>query len=163
MGYNTVVVIEILVDFVDNAIRVQRVFVRIENWRPLCHPLCFYLCNARCVACVAAAFANLELFRKNDLGNQVAAKSEGLREMLTAVAELEAVGELRQLGFMVGIELEGDPNDGMGSKVCMRCRELGMIIRPLGNVVVFMPPLVSSSEELEIMTGIIRQAIVDVC
>ncbi len=118
----------------------------------------------------AAALANLELFKKNDLVNQVARKAALLTGWLAPVNELPHVGEVRQKGFMVGIELMKDPAkmldyvwaERLGAKVSHRCRELGMLSRPLGNVVVFMPPLVSTETELRAMTAILEQAISDV-
>jgi adenosylmethionine-8-amino-7-oxononanoate aminotransferase len=46
--------------------------------------------------------------------------------------------------------------------VCRRARVLGMLTRPLGNVVVFIPPLVCTEAELREMTGILAQSIIDV-
>ncbi len=70
---------------------------------------------------------------------------------------------------MVGIELVADrgtkePFDwraATGARVCARARELGMITRPLGDVVVFMPPLATEADDLEAMLDILRRAIVE--
>ena len=75
------------------------------------------------------------------------------------------VGEVRQLGFMVGIELVADratkePFDwtlATGARVCRRARELGLITRPLGDVVTFLPPLAATEDDLEAMTAILAQ------
>ena len=71
---------------------------------------------------------------------------------------------------MVGIELMRDPaamvdydwDEQMAVKVGYRCRELGMLSRPLGNVVIFMPPLASTAAELRAMLDILYRAIIDV-
>jgi len=118
----------------------------------------------------AVALANIELFEQNDLVAQVAAKSDYLAERLQHFEELRHVGDIRQRGFMVGIELvrdkatreEYDWQDKIGLLVSRRCCELGMITRPLGNVVVFMPPLVSAYDELDAMLDILYEAIADV-
>jgi adenosylmethionine-8-amino-7-oxononanoate aminotransferase len=97
-------------------------------------------------------------------------KSEYLASQLTAFSQLAHVGDIRQKGFMIGIELVRDKDtaepfdwkDRVGVKVCRRARELGMLLRPLGNVIVFMPPLAAAKEELDEMTDILYQSIRDV-
>jgi adenosylmethionine-8-amino-7-oxononanoate aminotransferase len=100
------------------------------------------------LAC-AAALASLELFEKNDLVRKVQQKSIKLAEMLRDVAKLDRVAEVRQKGFMVGIELKGfDAKLRMGAQVCERIRRHGVILRPLGDVIVLMPPLAMELEDL---------------
>jgi adenosylmethionine-8-amino-7-oxononanoate aminotransferase len=118
----------------------------------------------------AVAIANLELIEKRNLIQEVEIKSEYLASQLTAFSQLAHVGDIRQKGFMIGIELVRDKDtaepfdwkDRVGVKVCRRARELGMLLRPLGNVIVFMPPLAASKEELDEMTDILYQSIRDV-
>ncbi|MGM0920927.1 MAG: adenosylmethionine--8-amino-7-oxononanoate transaminase [Bacillota bacterium] len=118
----------------------------------------------------AVAIANLELIEKRNLIQEVEIKSEYLASQLTAFSQLAHVGDIRQKGFMIGIELVRDKDtaepfdwkDRVGVKVCRRARELGMLLRPLGNVIVFMPPLAAAKEELDEMTDILYQSIRDV-
>ncbi|MGZ4107205.1 MAG: adenosylmethionine--8-amino-7-oxononanoate transaminase [Tumebacillaceae bacterium] len=118
----------------------------------------------------AVALANMDLFRERDLVNDVARKSEHVATRLAAFADLRHVGDIRQRGFMIGIELVRDKttkeeyewHEKIGLVVSRRACELGMILRPLGNVVVFMPPLASTVEELDEMLDILYRAIVDV-
>ncbi|ARU59791.1 adenosylmethionine--8-amino-7-oxononanoate transaminase [Tumebacillus avium] len=118
----------------------------------------------------AVALANLELFRERDLVTDVARKSEHLAARLAMLGERKYVGDIRQRGLMAGIELvkdkasktEYDWSEKIGLVVSRRACELGMILRPLGNVVVFMPPLGSTITELDEMTDILIQAIIDV-
>jgi len=118
----------------------------------------------------AVALANLELFRKRDLVNEVARKSVYLQDQLQRFYELKHVGDIRQKGFMVGIELVVDKQtkepypweQRIGGQVCRRTRELGMLLRPLGNVIVFMPPLSTTEKELDEMLAILYQAIAEV-
>ena len=69
---------------------------------------------------------------------------------------------------MVGIELEQSPGvpypfeEAMGARVCRRARAMGLITRPLGNVIVFLPPLASTVSDLEAMLAIIHDAICQV-
>ncbi|HMB94425.1 MAG TPA: adenosylmethionine--8-amino-7-oxononanoate transaminase, partial [Tepidisphaeraceae bacterium] len=93
------------------------------------------------LAC-AAALASLDLFEKNNLLANVQEKSIKLGEILKKIAVLDRVAEVRQKGFMVGIELKGfDPKLRMGAKICESIRKHGVILRPLGDVIVLMPPL----------------------
>ena len=68
--------------------------------------------------------------------------------MLSELRKVPHVGDIRQKGFMVGIELVEDresrkpfdPKRRIGAQVCMNARRHGVVIRPLGDVVVLMPP-----------------------
>jgi adenosylmethionine---8-amino-7-oxononanoate aminotransferase len=103
------------------------------------------------LAC-AAAIASLDLFEKHDLVRQVQAKSEILAEMLRQVSQLPRVKQVRQKGFMVGIELAGfHPKVRMSAQVCARVRKRGVILRPLGDVIILMPPLAMAVEDLRVI------------
>ncbi|WP_191555881.1 adenosylmethionine--8-amino-7-oxononanoate transaminase [Metabacillus idriensis] len=118
----------------------------------------------------AVAIANLELIEKRNLIQEVEIMSEYLAAQLSAFSQLDHVGDIRQKGFMIGIELVRnkdtaepfDWKDRVGVKVCRRARELGMLLRPLGNVIVFMPPLAAAKEELDEMADILYQSIRDI-
>ncbi|MBB4662735.1 adenosylmethionine-8-amino-7-oxononanoate aminotransferase [Conexibacter arvalis] len=115
------------------------------------------------LAC-AAALATLELFDSERTLEMLQPKIVLLeRELAARVAPLEAVAEIRQRGFMVGIELAGfDPALRTGHRVTLAARRRGAIVRPLGDVVVLMPPLSIAPEQLrrlvEITAGAIAQA-----
>lgn len=64
---------------------------------------------------------------------------------------LRSVADVRQKGFMVGIELKGRIDDRLGAQVCQRVRKYGVILRPLGNVIVIMPPLSITVDELDFL------------
>ncbi|MEK6690945.1 MAG: adenosylmethionine--8-amino-7-oxononanoate transaminase [Nitrospirota bacterium] len=121
------------------------------------------------LAC-ASALANLEIFEKDRTLDMLQEKIVFLEDRLRPIAELDHVGEVRQKGFMVGIELVKDKNtkepypldDKIGVKVILKAKEKGLIIRPLGNVIVLMPPLSISPEELKRMVGIVHWAIKEV-
>jgi len=108
------------------------------------------------LAC-AAALASLDLFERNDLIAAVAQKAESLRRMLDGVKDLPHVGDIRQRGFMAGIELVEDPQTRrpfdatkrIGAAVCARLRRHGVILRPLGDVIVLMPPLAMGLADLK--------------
>ncbi|HDX9590171.1 adenosylmethionine--8-amino-7-oxononanoate transaminase [Bacillus multifaciens] len=118
----------------------------------------------------AVALANLKLFETTNLIEAVSHKSEYIAKRLEVLHGFKHVGDIRQRGFMIGIELVQNKEtkeayswqERVGVKVCKRARDLGMILRPLGNVVVFMPPLASTIEELDDMIVILQQAIQEV-
>jgi adenosylmethionine-8-amino-7-oxononanoate aminotransferase len=97
----------------------------------------------------AVGLANLELIESSQLLATLPAKIERLRIHLDRIATLPSVGEVRQRGLMAGIELVADrgtkapyPTTArMGARVCRLAREQGVLLRPLGDVVVVMPPL----------------------
>jgi len=102
------------------------------------------------LAC-AAALANLEVFQKERTLAKLGPKIKILGQKLKMLYNLPSVAEIRQKGFMVGIELKGSLEDRVGAKVCQRVRKYGVILRPLGNVIVLMPPLSISVDELDFL------------
>lgn len=112
------------------------------------------------LAC-AAALATLDIFEREGTLAALAPKIERLADALAReVAPLPAVAEIRRCGFMVGIELEGWPlEERIGHRVALAARERGAIIRPLGDVVVLMPPLAISDADLDRLVGATAGAI----
>jgi adenosylmethionine---8-amino-7-oxononanoate aminotransferase len=111
------------------------------------------------LAC-AAAIASLDVFREEDTLGQLAARIDHLSKLLEPVAAHPAVREVRRVGFMVGIELEEFPLPvRMGHRVTLEARARGAIIRPLGDVVVLMPPLSISGADLERLVQVTAEAI----
>ncbi|MDR4945214.1 adenosylmethionine--8-amino-7-oxononanoate transaminase [Neobacillus cucumis] len=118
----------------------------------------------------AVAIENLRLFESENIIKEVAEKAEFLRLLLHGLQMIPSVGDIRQLGFMCGIELvysketkEPFPAEKrIGYHVTLRMRELGLLTRPLGDVIVFMPPHVSTKEELKAMVAIMKEAIIEV-
>jgi adenosylmethionine-8-amino-7-oxononanoate transaminase len=115
------------------------------------------------LAC-AAALASLDLFAQHDLVAQVQKKSASLATMLDSLRTMPQVTEVRQKGFMVGIELKNsDPRRRIGAEVCTKVRRHGVILRPLGNVVVLMPPLVMDISDLKRIVDAVRAEIESTC
>jgi adenosylmethionine-8-amino-7-oxononanoate aminotransferase len=111
------------------------------------------------LAC-AAALANLRLFEQEHTLERLQPKIELLRSLLEDVAALPAVAEVRQRGFMVGIELGGYPVEArMGHRVTLEARRRGAIIRPLADVVVLVPPLAIKERDLKKLVAIVGEAI----
>jgi adenosylmethionine---8-amino-7-oxononanoate aminotransferase len=105
--------------------------------------------TANPLAC-AVALESLALLREETLPH-ARRQLPVLQTQLARVAAHPAVREIRHLGLMVGIELVSQPNRAAGAEVCMRARSEGVILRPLGDVVVWMPPLSISSAELSLL------------
>jgi adenosylmethionine---8-amino-7-oxononanoate aminotransferase len=111
------------------------------------------------LAC-AAALATLDVFEEERTLEGLEAKIDLLRDLLRPLAGLPVVREVRQCGLMVGIELSDfPPTARMGHRVTLEARARGAIVRPLGDVVVLMPPLAISTGELRRLVGITVDAI----
>jgi len=114
------------------------------------------------LAC-SAALANLSIFEKESTLEKLKSKISWLKKLVSPFKLLEHVGEVRHCGFMVGIELVKNKEtkeeylwkEKIGIRVIVKAREKNIIIRPLGNVIVIMPPLSIKKWELEkLMRGI---------
>jgi len=125
--------------------------------------------TANPLAC-AAALASLDIFKEEKTLEKLAPKIKLLTGELSALAELPWAGDVRQCGFMAGIELVMDKatgkdfpaKDKIGAKVCAACRPHGVMLRPLGNVIVILPPLSLSASELKRMMHVVQTAIKEV-
>ncbi|GAB6158345.1 adenosylmethionine--8-amino-7-oxononanoate transaminase [Desulfotomaculum varum] len=118
----------------------------------------------------AAALASLNLFEQNQLLEVLPEKVDYLSCKLKKFYSLPHVGEIRQKGLMVGIELVMDrsskepypPAALIGHRVILAARQRGLILRPLGNVIVLMPMLSMSMDELDQMLDITYDSIAEV-
>jgi adenosylmethionine-8-amino-7-oxononanoate aminotransferase len=115
----------------------------------------------------AVALASLEIFQKEQVLESLPAKIERLSQLLAAMKDHPQVGDIRQRGLMVGLELVQDretresfpPGRRIGHRVILEARKRGVILRPLGDVVVLMPPLCISLEELDTLARITYESI----
>jgi adenosylmethionine---8-amino-7-oxononanoate aminotransferase len=111
------------------------------------------------LAC-AAALATLDVFEDERTLERLAPKIELLGELLEPLAAHPAVREVRRRGFMTGIELADFPLAArMGHRVTLEARRRGAIVRPLGDVVVVMPPLAISPGDLRRLMRVVGDAI----
>jgi adenosylmethionine---8-amino-7-oxononanoate aminotransferase len=121
------------------------------------------------LAC-AAALASLQLFETEQVLARVRRTSAALAPGLAALAELPHVGDVRQRGLMVGVELVRDRKtrqpyeyaERIGHQICLAVRKRGILLRPLGPVVVMMPPLSLTEAEAVRMPEALYAAIVEV-
>ncbi len=115
----------------------------------------------------AAALASIELFETEQAVEGAERKAEVLRDRLEPLTNHPNVGDVRGRGLMVGIELVKDsttkeafdPSDLVGQAVCQQAIERGVWVRPLSDVVILMPPLVASDEELESLADTVIESI----
>ncbi len=118
------------------------------------------------LAC-AAALANLKLFRTEKTLAKVKTGSRLIKQLLRPIAALPMVGDIRQCGYMVGIELVKNKETRapfpltarIGHKVAMECRKQGLLIRPIGNVLALIPPLSIVESELRSIISIIQKSL----
>jgi adenosylmethionine-8-amino-7-oxononanoate aminotransferase len=115
----------------------------------------------------AAALATLSIFETQGVLDHVASLSGVMTEELAKLAGSRWIGDIRQKGLMVGIEIVADretkepfpPEMRVGQRVIRRVRDKGIIIRPLGDVIVLMPPLSSTEGEIRHLVASVGWAI----
>jgi adenosylmethionine-8-amino-7-oxononanoate aminotransferase len=115
----------------------------------------------------AVAIASIDIFKGEKTLQALRPKIKLLEEKLRKFKELKHVGDVRQCGFLAGIELVKDKRtkqeypmfEKIGIKVIMEAKKKGLIIRPLSDVIVIMPPLSISKVDLSRMLDIIYHSI----
>jgi len=144
--------------------KIYRAFLgRYDEWKTFFHGHSY---TGNPLGC-AVALANLAVFRKERTLVQLQPKIKALTRLLRPLGELAHVGDIRQRGFMVGIELVRNrsttapyaPEQRIGHRVAMEARRRGLFLRPLGNVIVVMPPLTVTLRELTRMVAIVHASI----
>ncbi len=124
--------------------------------------------SANPLAC-AAALASLDVFETEQTLSALGPKIDLIGELLAPLSSHPNVGEVRHRGFMVGIELVANKETKeefpealqVGANVTRSARARGVIIRPLGDVMVLMPPLSISEEQLKRLVAVTAKAIDD--
>ncbi len=125
--------------------------------------------TANPLAC-AAALATLDLFKKDRTIEKLQPRIALLGKRLESFHALSCVGDIRRVGLMTGIELVRDkktkaefaPEEKIGVQVIERARKKGAILRPLGPVIVLMPPLGMTERQLEQLLEITYESIQEV-
>ncbi|HET9869832.1 MAG TPA: aminotransferase class III-fold pyridoxal phosphate-dependent enzyme, partial [bacterium] len=144
--------------------RVYRAFLgKFESGRTFYHGHTF---TGNQLAC-AAALANLSLMERPAFLRGVQEKCALLEELLAPLEPHPHVGDIRLRGLMGGIELVKDKRTGegypyarkMGYRVCALAKKQGVLLRPLGNVIVLMPPLGISKADLTRLVRVIALSI----
>ena len=115
----------------------------------------------------AVALANIEVFQKEKTLARLQPKIRTMARLFQPLRQLHHVGEIRQQGFIAAIELVEDKQrkkpypieERVGHKVAMEARRQGLLLRPIGNVMILMPPLSTSIQELSRMVNILSESI----
>jgi adenosylmethionine---8-amino-7-oxononanoate aminotransferase len=116
----------------------------------------------------AAALANLELFERENVVERMQSRIAYLQQRLNdAFLQLAHVSDVRQWGFMAGIELVEDknsrksypPNRRIGHKVSLEARKRSVIVRPLGDIIILMPPLTIAHDEIKLLLDVVHECI----
>ena len=118
------------------------------------------------LAC-AAAIANLDLFKEENTLERLAPRIELLAHGLEKIAAHDHVGDIRQRGVMVGIEIVKvkstkelfDTGEKIGVRICSQARQFDVIIRPLEHVVVLNPPLCVDDDQIDMLIDAVGRAI----
>ncbi len=117
----------------------------------------------------AAALATLEVFDREQTLARLPEKIDRLGRHLQRIGRMAHVGHVRQCGLIAGIELVRDPatkepypwSERRGLRACDRARADGVLLRPLGNVIVIMPPLAITIEQLDRIAAAVEHGIVE--
>ncbi len=111
------------------------------------------------LAC-AAALATLEIFEQNDIIGENEKKSRYIKEALEKFSVLPNVKEIRQQGMVTAIELKGyEATERIGLKVYEYALTQGVLLRPLGHIIYFMPPYVITYEEIDKMIEVAYEGV----
>ena len=118
----------------------------------------------------AVALANLDVFKKEKTLARLQPRIKTMARLLQPLWQLPHVGDIRQLGFMAAIELVQDrarrnpyPLEArIGHRVTQEARRQGLLLRPLGHIMVLMPPLSTDASTLTRMVAILHRAIATV-
>jgi adenosylmethionine-8-amino-7-oxononanoate transaminase len=118
----------------------------------------------------AAALASLEILQTEKSVRQRAQLQKNLRDELQSLWQLPNVGDIRQVGLVVGIELVKnwrtrepfDLRERAGIRVCEAMARRGVLTRPVGNVIVLMPPFCTTAVQLRKMVSALREAVAEI-
>jgi len=117
----------------------------------------------------AAALANFEIFREGNIIAGLQPRIRALSRLLEPIAAMRNVGEVRQCGFIAGIELKRngetpfDPLLQTGAQVCMAARRHGLLTRPIRDVIALIPPYCITEAQLGMAVTAIGKAMEEVC
>ena len=118
------------------------------------------------IAC-AVALETLKIMEEAKIIDNLMFKSEAFKQSLQKFKQLKHVGDIRHIGMIGAVELVKDRKtkepyqftERIGHRVFLQAMKMGAILRPIGNVIYFMPPLIISEDELERLTVIAYNAI----
>ncbi|MFV0415130.1 MAG: adenosylmethionine--8-amino-7-oxononanoate transaminase [Chthoniobacterales bacterium] len=130
--------------------------------------------TANALGC-AAALASLDIFEKEKTLENLQPKIAHLKQGLAGLAEHPHVGEIRQIGFIAGIDVVKKKADEtgtqqfypwqqqVGAKVCEAAKKYGLLTRPIRDTIVLIPPYCSSLEQIDQCLDALKKALDEVC
>jgi len=117
------------------------------------------------LGCVAAK-ASLDVFEKEGVLEALQPKIRHLASELAGLADIPGVVEVRQCGFIAGIEvaeLSEAPLADQAAEICIAARRHGLLTRPIRNVIVLMPPLCITTDQVTQAVEAVGTSIMEVC
>jgi adenosylmethionine-8-amino-7-oxononanoate aminotransferase len=117
----------------------------------------------------SAALASLAIFREERVLETLASKIDLLAQLLAEFRGQPHVAEVRQCGFIAGVELRRSahepyrPEEAMGAKVCLAARRHGLLTRPIRDTVALLPPYCITEAQLRVAVSAVAEAIREVC
>jgi len=117
----------------------------------------------------ASALASLEIFKDEDTLAKLQPKIRHFGELLCDLAAHPHVGQVRQCGFIAGIDVVRSDGasypgqDQTGARICVAARQHGLLTRPVRDTLVLLPPLCFTEDELAQAVGALRAAIAEIC
>ena len=121
------------------------------------------------LAC-AAGLAGLEIFAKDKVIAGLPPKMAVIEKYMEKFGKMPYVGNARQCGMLAGVELMRDKENKVpfgpalliAGGICQNARKYGLIVRNIGDVIIFMPPLASTAEQIEEMLGMLEKSMAEV-
>ena len=112
----------------------------------------------------AVALRHIDLLAETNVLANVVQRSSQLKRLLDEkIAPRDDVADVRLCGLMGGVEIEpGPPGHRRGRKVCAAATRRGVLLRPLGDVVVLMPPLSITADEIETIVAVLVESLDEV-
>lgn len=119
----------------------------------------------------AAALANLEILKREKILSRIRDLTTTFRKSLNDLWKIDHVGDIRQVGLVAGVEVVRNWKtresygweEKMGIRICEEARRMGVITRPIGNIIVLMPPYCITKPEIEKMIQVIAKSVTLVC
>lgn len=124
--------------------------------------------TANPLAC-AAALANLDVFREENVLENLQPKIKLMQDRLNDLRKIPYIADIRQCGLIAGIEVHQSPNTPYpwqaqtGAQICLAARAHGLLTRPIQDTIVLIPPLCITEQQLIIAIAALKKAIKRVC
>jgi len=117
----------------------------------------------------AASLASLDLLQSKESVRRRAELQQQLQTELATLWKLPNVGDIRQVGLVAGIELVKDwktrkpfaLRERAGIRVCEAMAKRGVLTRPVGNVIVIMPPYCTTTAQLRKMVSVLKESVAE--